>query len=323
MIEIVLPFQSGNLAAMDQAALGFRLDGNFHPWGTRFDTVVSDFEGTGYASRMLPCDEVHGFATRYVELSAPRPDRPVMALAYELAGTDMRVNDILAQLVIRLGPPTDIDRDELSPYASTSDHVVLYASWKAREGISFGVSLYGAPRSSSFGDGVGKLYVNWNDVTAAAAPWMSAWRAANEEVASHALGATSVEFFAVNYDTCANYAGEPDRAAMLCLHAPEILDSPGPVAVELDDKRFALWTDRTGSRWYLSSLIDTIRLGERETSRVTVAHAAPARGGGSSAIEIGPWWVRDEWNSPTILNAVRRLQRVPGLTFHQSSGHDV
>lgn len=308
---------------MEQATLGFRLADDFLRWGTRFDTVVPDFEGTGYASQMLPCNEAYGFATRYVELSSPRPDRPVMALAYELAGTDMRSNDIFAQLVIRLGPPTDIDRDELSPYASTSDHVVLYASWRAREGISFGISLYGAPRSSSFGDGVGKLYVNWNDVAAAAAPWMSAWRAANEEVAADALAATGVELFAVDYDTCANYAGEPDRAATLCLHVPEILDTPVPVASKLDDKRFALWADRTGARWYLSSLMDTIRLGEPETSTVAVAHIAPARGGGSSTIEIGPWRVRDEWNSPTILNAVRRLERVPGLTFQQSSGHDV
>lgn len=308
---------------MEQAAHGFRLSGDFLRWGTRFDTVVSDFEGTGYASRMLPCNEAYGFAMRYVELSAPRPDRPVMALAYELAGTDMRSNDIFAQLVIRLGPPTDIDRDELAAGAYTSDHVVLYASWAAREGISFGISLYGAPRSSSFGDGVGKLYVTWNDVTAAAAPWMSAWRAANEEVAAEALAATGVDLFAVNYDTSANYAGEPERASMLCLHAPEILDTPGPVASRLDDKRFALWTGRTGARWYLSSLFDTVRLGEQETSRVTVVHTAPARGGGSSTIEIGPWRVRDEWNSPTILRAVRRLERVPGLTFHQFSGHDV
>jgi hypothetical protein len=62
---------------MDDTTEGFRLgEAGFFPWGTRFDAVVRDFEGTGYASRPLPCSEAYGFATRSAEPSAPRPDRP-------------------------------------------------------------------------------------------------------------------------------------------------------------------------------------------------------------------------------------------------------
>ena len=62
---------------------------------------------------------------------------------------------MFAQLVIKLGMPIRIERDELSPYASSSSHVVLYANWKAN-GRPIGVSFYGAPRESDFGDGIGK-----------------------------------------------------------------------------------------------------------------------------------------------------------------------
>lgn len=307
---------------MDDTAKGFRLDGGtLIPWGTRFEEVVKDFQGTGYASRDLPCSEAYGFAMRYVEITSSRPDRPVMTASYELAGTDRPPKEVFAQLVIRLGAPSEISRDELSPYASSPDHVVLHADW-AKNGIPIGVSFYGAPRASEFGDGIGKLYVSWGNLEAAAAPWMPAWQAANEEVDRAAQSPGKVELFSVQYDTRVHPLDDPRRVVNLCLNSPEILNTPKPIATRLNEKRFALWSDQAATRWHLSTLSDTIVLGGPETSTVKVVQLEPARGGGSATIDIGAWWVRDAWKSRTIADAVRALERLPGLTFDRYSGHD-
>ncbi len=307
---------------MDEMTKGFRLgDGTLVPWGTRFDEVVTDFERTGYASRDLPCDAAYGFTTRYLEVTAPRPDRPILTVAYELADTGAPIKDLFAQLVIKLGMPGEIERDETSDYIHSSSHVVLYANWQKR-GRPIGVSFYGAPRESAFGDGIGKLYVSWGDLDAAAAPWKPAWLAANAALAQAALAPGKIQLFSVQYDTRVFPQEDPKRANDLCLNSPEILDTPQPIARQLDDKRFALWSDQAGARWHLSTRTDTIVLGGPDTSVVRLTQLEPARGGGSATIDIGRWWVRDAWKSGSIADAERALERVPGLTFNRSSGHD-
>ena len=309
---------------MDDTAKGFRLgEAGFFPWGTRFDEVVREFEGLGYASRKLACIDVYGFATRLVEVSASRPDRPILTLTYELAATEKPSRDLFAQLVIRLGPPEKIDRDELSPYATSPDHVVLNADWTTPDGIPIGLSLYGAPRATEFGDSAGSLYVSWGNIEAAAAPWVKEWQAANDEVARAAQSPGKVETFAVLYDVRASDADDPHRVANRCLHTPELLDTPEPIASLLGDKGFALWSDAVGKRWHLSTAACTVVLGLPDTSTVKVASVEPARGGGHSTIDVGGWWVRDEWKSRAVEAAVRALQHVPGLTIDRWSGHDV
>lgn len=309
---------------MDDTAQGFRLgEAGFFPWGTRFDAVVRDFEGNGYASRPLPCTEAYGFATCSAEPSAPRPDRPVLTVTYELAATDQPSRNLFARLVIGLGAPRTIERDELSPYAGSPDHVVLYANWKTAGGIPIGLSLYGAPRTTRFGLSAGSLYLSWGDLEAAAAPWMDEWKAANEAVAQAAQSPGSIERFSVGYDVRASDARDPLRIANRCLSAPELLDTPGSIAQSLGTRGFALWSDAAGTRWHLSTSACTIVLGGPDTSRVRVASVEPARGGGFSSIDVGGWWARDAWKSRAIDEAVRALERVPGLTIERSSGHDV
>ena len=308
---------------MDDTAKGFRLgETGFFPWGTRFDAVVRDFEGLGYASRTFPCAEAYGFATRCVEMTSPRPDRPVLSLTYQLDAATMTTRHVLAQLVVRLGSPQKIERDELSPYASSADHVVLHANWTTRDGIPIGLSIYGAPRGTEFGDSLGALYLNWGDLEAAAAPWIADWHAANEEVARAAQLPGKIKRFAVGYDVRAGDADDPRRIANRCLNTPDLLETPEQIAQTLGEKDFALWSDAAGRRWHLSTAACTIVLGQPGTSTVKVASLEPARGGGHATIDVGPWWVRDAWQSRSIEEAVRALQHVPGLTLKRYSGHD-
>lgn len=309
---------------MDDTAKGFQLgDAGFFPWGTRFDAVVRDSEDTGYSSRTLRCAEALGFTTLSAEIAASQPDRPILNVTYQLASDGTAAKDVLARLVIRLGAPNAIDRDELSPYASSSDHVVLYATWTTRDEISVGLSIYGAPRATEFGDSLGALYLGWGDLDAAAAPWLADWQAANEAVARDAQSPGEIETFTVAYDMLAGNEDDPHRIANRCLHTPDLLDTPEPIARKLGEKDFALWSDASGQRWHLSTRAVTVVLGRRGTSLVKVASIEPARGGGSESIDVGPWWVRDAWKSRAIEAAVHTLERVPGLTIERSSGYDV
>ena len=158
---------------MEDWASGFRIDEAFHTWGTRFDSVVPGCVETGYASLELPCRSAYGFATVYAEPTAPRPDRPVTTVAYELADTGTAPRYLFAELVKRLGPPDDISRDD-APEQANENAVVLHANWK-RDRVAIGLSLYGAPRPSDFGNGLGKLYLSWAERDAAVAPFLAEW----------------------------------------------------------------------------------------------------------------------------------------------------
>ncbi len=298
---------------MDDIAQGFRIGTDLHPWGALFESVAPGAVDEGYASTELPCASAYGFATVYAEITAPRPDRPVMGLAYELSASGMTAKEAFAQLVIRLGAPAEVDREEEN--AGSSDSVVLHAQWSQGE-VAISLSLYGAPRPSDFGDGLGKLYLSWGDIDAASAPFLAAWRAANTELAQAALSAATVHTFSVANEI--NPLLEPR-----CLHHPQILETPPPIAARLGPTGFALWSDAAGTRWHLSTAADSIVLGRPDSSAVQVIEIKPAKGGGFAAIEVGPWSVRSSRLSRAIADAARELEKLPGLTITRHDGYDV
>ncbi len=232
---------------------------------------------------------------------------------FEAVAAGAMPKEVFAQLVIRLGAPTKVDREEEN--AGDPDSVVLHAQW-SRGDIAIALSLYGAPRPSAFGDGLGKLYLSWGDIDAASAPFIDAWHAANADLARVAESAATVHTFSVAYPI--NPLPGPR-----CLHHPEILETPPPVAARLGPTGFALWSDAAGTRWQLSTAADSITLGGPASSAVQMIEIAPAKGGGFAAIEVGPWSVRSSRLSRAIADAARELEKLPGLTVTQHAGYDV
>ncbi|MDI1284223.1 MAG: hypothetical protein PSV46_07495 [Reyranella sp.] len=297
---------------MDDIAQGFHIGSDFFPWGTLFASVAPGTVDAGYASTELACASAYGLATVHAEITAPRPDRPVMGLTYELAASGAAPKEIFAQLVIRLGAPTEVDREEEN--AGNSNAVVLHAQWSQGD-TAIALSLYGSPRPSDHGDGIGALYVNWNEA-AASALFIEVWRAANAALTEAAASAATAHVFHVTYEI--NLLLEPR-----CLHHPEILATPEPIAARLGATGFALWSDAAGTRWHLSTAADSIVLGDPDTSTVQVMEIAPAKGGGFAAIEVGAWSVRDAWGSRAIADAARLLENLPGLAVTRHDGYDV
>jgi len=224
---------------MDDWTSGFRIDAAFHPWGTLFDVAVPGRVDQGYASVASSCRSAYGFATVYAEPAAPRPDRPVTTVAYELANTGTAPRYLFAELVARLGPPDDISRD-VRPERANEGSVVLYATWN-RGKVQIGLSLYGAPRPSDFGDGLGKLYLSWVEPNVAAAPFLATWTAVNQATADAAAGA-QVKVFSLK-DAVYEGAVEPLSPAALALSTPDLLLTPPAVAARLAPTTFALWSD--------------------------------------------------------------------------------
>lgn len=303
---------------MDNWTSGFRVDEAFHPWGTLFDVAAPGRVEQGYASAELPCRSAYGFATIYAELTAPRPDRPVTTVAYELAETGTAPRHLFAELVQRLGPPDDVSRDE-GPERANENSVALHANWK-RDKVAIGLSLYGAPRPSDFGDGLGKLYLSWIERDIAAAPFLAEWTRANQAVAAAAAGAR-IKVFAVRYAICEDDA-EPLSPVALALSTPELRLTPPAIAARLAPTTFALWSDANAAHWYLSTARSTVLLGGPETSRVHFHDIAPARGGGFTEIGTASWSVRDAHGSSSMKDALAALEAVPGLQIDRHAGHD-
>jgi hypothetical protein len=241
----------------------------------------------------------------------------VTTVAYELANTGTASRYLFAELVTRLGPPHDISRDD-SPEMANASSVVLHASWK-RDKVESGLSLYGAPRPSGFGDGLGKLYLSWAERDSAAAPSLAEWTAANQAVASAAANAT-VKVFSLLY---ALYEEDtkPLSPSELAL-SPDLLLTPPAIAERLRPTTFALWSDAAAMRWHLSTRRSTVSLGGAETGTVQFLDIAPARGGGFAELRVGPWSVRDAHGSTSIKAAVAALETLPGLKIERHSGHD-
>lgn len=297
---------------------GFHIGDAFHPWGTLFETVAPGRVATGHARVELPCRSAYGFATTYAEPAAARPDRPVTTVGYELADTGSAPRYLFAELVKRLGPPDEVSRED-GPEHANADSVVLHANW-TRGKVMIGLSLYGAPRPSAFGDGLGRMYLSWAEQEAAAAPFLADWTAANDAAAIAAERAR-LKVFSVRYDV---YYDDypPPPPAQLALQTPDILLTPSAIAARLGKTTFALWSDAVGGRWYLSTARTTVLLGGPETSRVHFYDIAPARGGGYTEIGTGHWSVRDAHGSRSMQEAVDAIAALPGLRIERYSGND-
>lgn len=296
---------------------GFRLGDVLHRWGARLDASATDRTRQGWCFQSLPCAEAYGFATTCAELMAPRINRPVVQLFYRLCARSTG-EDVLAQLVSRIGRPDQIGHSEVPPLANPSGVVVLNATWR-HHATSVGVSIYGAHRTSDSGVDMGMIYLTWDDVEAAGAPYVDAWRRANEGLARAAATAQPTVFHLQRpiFDP----AKSPESAHTRALNSPELLETPATIAAPLGLKGFALWLG--GDAWYLSTARATVLLGTPETSIVQFTELAPARGCGSAELRVGIWAVRDTWRSPAIDDAADVLSRVPGLVVEHQEDIDI
>ena len=154
----------------------------------------------------------------------PGPTGPVIGLAYELAASGPPAKEVFAQLVIRLGAP---DRGSTARRRTPATRVRSSCTPSGRGDIAIALSLYGAARPPIFGDGIGALYL---------------------ELGRHRCRGRAVRRCLARRQR-ASWQRPPlhggDRAHLrrrlsdqspartACLHHPEILETPTPIAARL------------------------------------------------------------------------------------------
>jgi hypothetical protein len=309
---------------------GFPIGSVCHAWGT---TIATFHMETGHRSThsngptIIACSEALGIGTLCAELTAPRPDRPVTQLCYQLApitGDPLPDPDVFAQPLTKLlGRARESSTYELPSDGDPSGSVRFYANWDAGD-FSVGLSLYGAPRQTQFGPAYGCLWLSWAPAKAAQ-PYLAEWRARTKELAARepldiagfSFGAAQMPVFGFG----GSKANSARREADNVLYHPELLPTPRSIAALTSDHGATFW--RFGNaNWCASTAWDTLVLTTGEPIDISWNDVAPAKGGGFSEIAIERWAVRDWHGSPAVRDAVAYIERMSGQRVNHVTGYD-
>lgn len=322
---------------MDDIETGFRVGATLVPWGATLAEaaarlgVVAPPEARRRPELTVACGETCGLPALSATLTADGADRPVTRLAYELAA-DATPAELArrwpASLSSWAGAPARAGFHALPAIADLSGSVLWHGHWPLGE-VALNLSVYGAPRRTALGMSGGCLWLSLSE-RRAAAPFVGAWIGRCLALADIAGRLSGIETFSVRYDLHGLAGGTAGsgkeirtaRAARLALSMPEILDTPDIVAARLTPRTFALWTSADDGVWAASTRWDTrlLRLGEKV--KVNRIDLKPAKGGGWSGIEIGPWSVRDAPGSRSIADAADFLARIDGVCVTRHYGYD-
>jgi hypothetical protein len=312
---------------MESLGSGFAIGDHRHAWGVTLSELAVIPGGITFLSDICvsaPCSEALGLAAIGAEATAPRPDRPVLQIKYELApveGVPLPDPAVFAgHLAERFGAPGESSAYEIQTDGDPSGSVRFYADWNAGD-CSVGLSLYGAPRQTRHGSGPGCLWLSWSPVKAAE-PYIGEWRARAGELArQRPADIIGFRFGATQFPVFGSAGEAAMREANYALYHPELLPTPPSIAGLVGENGAAFW--RYGdSNWCASTAWDTAVLRTDTAVEICWNDVAPAKGGGFSEIAIGRWSVRDWHNSRPIRDAVDHLEKSCGVRVRHLTGYD-
>ncbi|MBO6717872.1 MAG: hypothetical protein JJ913_07950 [Rhizobiaceae bacterium] len=311
---------------MQRLDSGFAIGSRRYAWGTTFEQFVAETAPEGRQrsahSLVLRCDSALGIAAISAEVTAPRADRPILQLCYQLApvaGDPMPAPDqLMRRLSEAFGVPDSSSNYELPGSGDPSGSVRYYAGWNSGA-FGIGLSLYGAPRETEFGVAPGCLWLSWSPVMAAR-PYLADWRDRAEELARRQpTDMTGFRFGLEQQPVFGTGGSSGTREANYVLYHPELLPTPPSVAALAGEGGAVFW--RGGEDWCASTAWDTVMLAEAQ-GHIAWNDVAPAKGGGFSEISIGRWAVRDRHGSRPIRDAAEHLARTLGVSINHNTGYD-
>ncbi|WP_249695174.1 hypothetical protein [Stappia sp. WLB 29] len=314
---------------------GFRIDDRVIAWGVTLDE----------ACRLLGVPAAHsasgdivlrsglglGLPAVSARLSAPAADRPVLAVEYALADVGgFRPDDWIGAVSDLFGPPDHCVRRAIAEGQRPQDGVVLHARWPTGD-FRASVSIFGAPRQVAHGLSIGTLWLSWSEERAAA-PYLAEWHARAGQLAASAADPAEIEIHPLDWPAYPAHGraaggleteeGRQRRRRLLCLHAPDLLETPGEIAERLTPSHFAIWRPASVRVWCASTLWDTVVFPLDEPVSVTRIEMLPAKGGGYGALEIGRWNVRSAQGSAAIAAAEATIAAFPGVSIVRHDGYD-
>jgi hypothetical protein len=316
---------------MESPDIDFAFGARRHAWGTTL-SELSAAGGVGDTSRDSAITTSNGaalgLATIGAEATAPRADRPIIQLCYQLAPVAGEARPgpsaFTEPLNEAFGDPQTAEEYDLPESGEPSGSVRFYAGWNAGD-FAVGLSLYGAPRRTEFGLAPGCLWLSWSPVKAAQ-PYLAEWRDRARELADAEPADIAGFRFAAPQLPLFGEGGKKNgkdavlREANCVLYYPEVLPTPPAISSLVGAHGAALWR-RDGAQWCASNRWDTICFDRNETS-ISWHDIAPAKGGGFSEVAIGAWTVRDWHDSRQIRSAVEHLENFCGVHVNHVTGYD-
>lgn len=316
---------------------GFWIGERFVPWGTTLAEAcrllgVQPGEGCDIDSEAwMRCTSAYGFGAVSAQVRAPKADRPVTSVDFELASAGTRTPDPeywAGPLSERFGAPAELSRTEIPDSGDPADCVAYYAHWDlADSGV--GLSVYGGLREAAGGRSAGTLWLSWSELLAAD-PYLEEWRGRVARLAALAEQPSELRTFVLEWRQNAQWlptdatpaAALARRRARICLYSPTLLDTPDKIAARLTPKGFAVWRNEPEGFWCVSTRYDSMMFPLGQPVPVTRIELQPAKGGGYSELEIDCWRVQGRCGSPAIREAAEILGRIPGVTLKQETGYD-
>lgn len=318
---------------MHEIERGFRLDGRLIAWGTTLagaaaeaGIVLADDGRIGHRQIAARCSRAYGFDALSAAMTAAGGDRPVTALAYELAlpgDGAMEPGRWTGPLEHAFGPPLEEGTEAVPDDATASSRVRHHARWKGGD-VALGLSIFGAPRQTADGRSAGTLWLNWSHERAAV-PYLPVWRAACAALAVAARGAGDMRIFSLGLKQHAAFGAAPGplaRASERALCAPDLLDTPPTIALLVSPRQVALWRNRGLGLACLSTHGDSFMWDEGSPLEVTHQVTKPAKGGGLCGLHAGRLSVYDAYGSGAIAEAAAVLAGLPGVRVNLVEDYD-
>lgn len=293
----------------------------------------------GWPNLRGACPAVFGLAATECNLRAPARHKPVMQVSYELApppahrgphGVDAAY--WVAPLTQLLGPP-----DEATAFTEAwrtgAGNVVYSAVWR-RAALRLSLSVYGGIRREEGRAAAAGLYLDWDDVVAAARPLYAAARAqeaALNAVASQVSAPLRIRTKqAQTAATTAGYGPVPayptpeqtlERQSRRALHLDGLCETPAHFQAQLPDHEVALWPVPGRAEWAVSTRWDTVLL-TAEGPPVELLTLQPARGGGALVLAVGDLTLHDAYNSTALPKLATALEKRVGCSVSRVADYD-
>lgn len=283
----------------------FGVGGTQLRWGTTLAEAMDALaalprlKSSGDSARFV-VEEACGLAALSTELRGPALDRPVLQVAHELKHIPQRASDdaVLSEVTGVFGPPGRTETNLPVRPDHPSYSVTAVAHWQFGD-VSVGLSIYGAPRTVQNGVSSAGLYADWDNIVAAAEPYLQELEAAEARLASYAteielLDIVTIEeplrpYYVPDYGSSDPHHVRNDetlRRAQICLRKRNLCRTPESVGRTLDDQRVAVWKSTSHGMWGVSTRWETVYFPLGAPVRVGLVSLLPAKFGGSTELTV-------------------------------------
>jgi hypothetical protein len=318
------PQTGGSISFHTPASGGFDIDGQQVPWGTTLAELRNLLDQRGLLLKSphdcfvrARCLSAYGFpAIGMQEEGVTAENRPVCSLVYHLAPYDAAIEianpgfwaDPIGAV---LGTPREVYEAEKTQRQGSGEGTVIYhAAWKTGV-LNLGLSVFGGQRPEDGGVCAAYLYLGWNDLAAAARPYLPQQQARQARLQALAGNAVQWQRVSLEYELDARLPVEDDgeRSCRRALSGDMHYDTPAVWRDQLGEKQLAVWTSPAQALWGVSTRWDTIYFPTGYCpANIEWINFLPGRFGGYMQMQLGILSLMDRHDS----NALRLVAEFVG-----------